>query len=387
MTPFDKGQVKAIEKAIRESDLGLEPSAQGGVIRVPLPQMNEQRRKELVKVVHKLAEEGRIAIRHARTHARDELKKLNGVSEDDVKHAEKDLQKVHDDYIAQDRRAAEGAKKPRSWKSDAGDRARADVRARAPHPLFRRRRPPRAVHRARGGRATCGPARGRERTRCVGVLSHRTRLGHPIRSTTSASRSPDCCRSRSMRTTSGSSRVRLSLAAVVALAILAATIWLRGVEGRPLGAAAVTLLGVVYTAGMLSYGYAIRYHDSCAATTRSARASVARTAARSDRSRRRAADLPARAHLGLRHRRVLRRSGDRRTQADPVGEPGKDRGGGGGRLWRSAWWCPGCTRVRCSCPSRVSASRRGRRSASAPSSASPRRSATCSNRCSSGKAA
>ncbi len=99
VTPFDKGQIKVIEKAIRESDLGLEPSAQGDVIRVPLPQMNEQRRKELVKVVHKLAEEGRIAIRHARTVARDQLKKLNGVSEDDVKHAEKDLQKVHDDYI------------------------------------------------------------------------------------------------------------------------------------------------------------------------------------------------------------------------------------------------------------------------------------------------
>ena len=99
VTPFDKGQIKVIEKAIRESDLGLEPSAQGNIIRVPLPQMNEQRRKELVKVVHKLAEEGRIAVRHARTVAREQLKKLNGVSEDDVKHAEKDLQKVHDDYI------------------------------------------------------------------------------------------------------------------------------------------------------------------------------------------------------------------------------------------------------------------------------------------------
>jgi ribosome recycling factor len=99
VTPFDKGQVKAIEKAIRESDLGLEPSAQGGAIRVPLPQMNEQRRKELVKVVHKLAEDGKIAVRHARTHARDALKRMSGVSEDDVKHAEKDLQKVHDDYI------------------------------------------------------------------------------------------------------------------------------------------------------------------------------------------------------------------------------------------------------------------------------------------------
>jgi ribosome recycling factor len=99
VTPFDKGQVKVVEKAIRESDLGLEPSSQGGAIRVPLPQMNEQRRKELVKVVHKLAEDGKIAIRHARTPARDALKKLAGVSEDDVKHAEKDLQKVHDDYI------------------------------------------------------------------------------------------------------------------------------------------------------------------------------------------------------------------------------------------------------------------------------------------------
>jgi ribosome recycling factor len=99
VTPFDKSQAKLIEKAIRESDLGLEPSSQGAVIRVPLPMMNEQRRKELVKVVHKFAEEGKIAVRHARTHAREVLKKLQGVSEDDVKHAEKDLQKVHDDYI------------------------------------------------------------------------------------------------------------------------------------------------------------------------------------------------------------------------------------------------------------------------------------------------
>jgi ribosome recycling factor len=99
ITPFDKGQIKVIEKAIRESGLGLEPSAQGAIIRVPLPQMNEQRRKELVKLVHKYAEDGRIAIRQARTTGRDGLKKLNGVSEDDVKHAEKDLQKLHDDYI------------------------------------------------------------------------------------------------------------------------------------------------------------------------------------------------------------------------------------------------------------------------------------------------
>ena len=99
VTPFDKNQIKVIEKAIRESDLGLEPSTQGGVVRVPLPALNEQRRKELVKHVHKLAEEGRIAIRHARTHAREVVKKLEKVSEDDKKHAEKDLQKLHDDYI------------------------------------------------------------------------------------------------------------------------------------------------------------------------------------------------------------------------------------------------------------------------------------------------
>ena len=99
VTPFDKGQIKIVEKAIREAGLGLEPSAQGAIIRVPLPMMNEQRRKELVKVVHKFAEDGKVAVRHARTHAREALKKLSGVSEDDVKHAEKDLQKVHDDFI------------------------------------------------------------------------------------------------------------------------------------------------------------------------------------------------------------------------------------------------------------------------------------------------
>jgi ribosome recycling factor len=99
VTPFDKGQAKMIEKAIREANLGLDPAQQGGIIRVPLPSMNTERRKELVKVVHKFAEEGKIAVRHARTHGREVLKKLSGVSEDDVKHAEKDLQKIHDDFI------------------------------------------------------------------------------------------------------------------------------------------------------------------------------------------------------------------------------------------------------------------------------------------------
>ena len=100
VTPFDKGQIKAVEKGIREADLGLDPAIQGAVIRVPLPSMNEQRRKELAKVVHKFAEEGRIAVRHWRTDARAGFKKLDGVSEDDVKHAEKELQKLHDDCVA-----------------------------------------------------------------------------------------------------------------------------------------------------------------------------------------------------------------------------------------------------------------------------------------------
>ena len=100
VTPFDKGQTRAIEKAIRESGLGFDPAIQGPLIRVPLPAMNEQRRKELVKQAHKFVEDGHIAIRHARTHARELLKKLDGVSEDDEKRAEKDLQKMHDDYIS-----------------------------------------------------------------------------------------------------------------------------------------------------------------------------------------------------------------------------------------------------------------------------------------------
>ena len=99
VTPFDKGQAKLVEKAIRDSDLGVEPSNMGGVIRVPLPSLNEQRRKELVKVTHKYAEDGRVAVRHARTDARDKLKKLDGVSDDEKSRAEKELQKLHDEHI------------------------------------------------------------------------------------------------------------------------------------------------------------------------------------------------------------------------------------------------------------------------------------------------
>lgn len=100
VTPWDKGQVQAIEKALRESDLGLNPQSQGGMIRVPLPALNEERRRDLVKVVHKLAEEARIGIRHARSEGRDAFKKLDHTSEDDIKSGEKEIQKAHDDFIS-----------------------------------------------------------------------------------------------------------------------------------------------------------------------------------------------------------------------------------------------------------------------------------------------
>jgi ribosome recycling factor len=99
--PFDKSLAPAIEKAIRDGDLGLNPSTQGGVIRVPLPPLTEERRKELVRLVHKLGEEGRVAVRHHRTETLKKLKAIEHVSEDDKRHAEKDVQKVTDDHIHQ----------------------------------------------------------------------------------------------------------------------------------------------------------------------------------------------------------------------------------------------------------------------------------------------
>ncbi len=97
--PFDKALAPVIEKAIRDGDLGLNPASQGNLIRVPLPALSEERRKELVKVVHKLAEEGRIAIRHARTDTLGKIKKLEHISEDDKTRAEKDVQKITDEHV------------------------------------------------------------------------------------------------------------------------------------------------------------------------------------------------------------------------------------------------------------------------------------------------
>jgi ribosome recycling factor len=99
--PFDKSLTQVIEKAIRDSDLGLNPATQGNLIRVPLPALSEERRKDLVKVVHKLGEEGRIAVRHARTETLSKVKKLEKISEDDKTRAEKEIQKHTDEHIKQ----------------------------------------------------------------------------------------------------------------------------------------------------------------------------------------------------------------------------------------------------------------------------------------------
>jgi len=97
--PWDKSLLKVIEKAILASDLGLTPNNDGNLIRIPVPALTEERRKELVKVVHKLAEEGRVSIRHARAEAINKIKKTEHVSDDEKKHAEKDAQRMHDEHM------------------------------------------------------------------------------------------------------------------------------------------------------------------------------------------------------------------------------------------------------------------------------------------------
>ncbi|MGH7582189.1 MAG: ribosome recycling factor [Gemmatimonadales bacterium] len=99
--PFDKGLAPAIEKAIRDAGLGLNPQSQGTLIRVPLPTLTEERRKELVKVCGKLAEEGRVAVRHARTDAMSRVKKTEKVPDDEKSRAEKEIQRATDDAIRQ----------------------------------------------------------------------------------------------------------------------------------------------------------------------------------------------------------------------------------------------------------------------------------------------
>lgn len=99
---WDAGQTKAVEKAIRDSGLGLNPQAEGSLIRIPIPELNEERRTELVKVARNYAEQGRIAIRSIRRDGMDEIKKMQkdgDISEDEQKRFEGEVQKLTDDAI------------------------------------------------------------------------------------------------------------------------------------------------------------------------------------------------------------------------------------------------------------------------------------------------
>jgi ribosome recycling factor len=102
LQPWDPALLPAIEKAIRTSDLDLNPQNDGKIIRIPVPSLTEERRRNLVKVAHKQAEEGRIAIRNIRRDANDHLKRLlkeHEVSEDDEKHALAEVQRLTDQHI------------------------------------------------------------------------------------------------------------------------------------------------------------------------------------------------------------------------------------------------------------------------------------------------
>jgi ribosome recycling factor len=104
ISPWDKSMLSEIEKAIQKSDLGLNPSNDGQVIRIIIPQLTEQRRQELIKVVRKMCEDTRVAVRNVRRDANDELKKLekNGdVSEDDVRREQEKVQAATDKFIVE----------------------------------------------------------------------------------------------------------------------------------------------------------------------------------------------------------------------------------------------------------------------------------------------
>ena len=101
---WDKSMVGAVEKAIRNSNLGLSPTTEGTTLRIRIPELNEQRRKEMVKVAHKYTEDARIAVRHVRRDGIDTLKKLlkdKDISEDDGKRLEGDVQKVTDQFVSE----------------------------------------------------------------------------------------------------------------------------------------------------------------------------------------------------------------------------------------------------------------------------------------------
>jgi ribosome recycling factor len=101
ISPYDKGTMKSIEKAIQASDLGVNPSNDGNVIRITFPELTGERRKDLVKVVKKQAEEARVAVRNVRRHIRQELEKDPEISEDEVSRIEKDIEKLTHEVVAE----------------------------------------------------------------------------------------------------------------------------------------------------------------------------------------------------------------------------------------------------------------------------------------------
>lgn len=104
ITPYDKSSLKAIEKALQQSDLGINPSNDGVVIRLVFPVLTEQRRKELVKVVHHKAEDGRVAVRNLRRSARKDLESLEkdgDISSDELDRAEKELEKITHEHVVE----------------------------------------------------------------------------------------------------------------------------------------------------------------------------------------------------------------------------------------------------------------------------------------------
>jgi ribosome recycling factor len=103
ISPFDRNAIASMEKAIMSSDLGITPGNDGTVIRLSFPPLTEERRKELIKLVHHRGEEGRVAVRNIRRHSKEELEKLEregGISEDDLVRSEKELQKLTDKHIS-----------------------------------------------------------------------------------------------------------------------------------------------------------------------------------------------------------------------------------------------------------------------------------------------
>jgi ribosome recycling factor len=102
LQPYDPSQIAAIERAIMKSDLGLNPSSDGKLVRIPVPQLTEERRKEIVRKAHDLAEHARNAVRQARREGNDKLKKMEKdkqIGQDDERHGLAEVQKLHDRYI------------------------------------------------------------------------------------------------------------------------------------------------------------------------------------------------------------------------------------------------------------------------------------------------